>query len=559
MKKRNLIMAALAIIAMGLAIPLGAQTIPSVAQTSPASNQRSSTATVFTTDVDNYMNVNRYGNVKFDKLFALVDYTSRLDLGYATKFGDIYLGTYYNGTGLTRGTDETTRLTTNWDTTLQQMTSRVDEKVYARTTTVTNNNIAALIGVMGMGIKVGFYEGVTTYNTPYNVSRGGTSTGTSTVTTNQDGSIAYTGNDSLKYYESTGSMVPYIQWGMKLDLGSGLVLLPRVGTNFTFYDEQLVDEYYSNRTVYDGKIQGQERIDRRGKNNSYNNLNVSAGADLDLDANMRLILDYNLNTRFYDSSFGDAGRAGSVKGTISWDNTGNYSVTNKYVDRTEKDDSVQIQVSEQSYTYHSINPGFRWQDSAFGEDLKFGVRIQLPITIGNESSIAYTDRWRTQNTTYNDEINSQNNETTVTNTHTANAGNKTEISYFSINPTVGVGASYGLIPNKFTVNAGVYISLPGFTSTNTTTSRDGISSTYTRTEKGSDGNKYVSSETTTVTAPPQIVDSVRSVTSWTALSGVLRGGFVFSFSDNFAMDMSAGVGTFTYNLTSLTALFTVKF
>jgi hypothetical protein len=548
MKKRNMVMAVLAIITMGLAIPLGAQT-------SPASNQRNATATVFTTDVDNYLNVNKYDDVKFGKGFGLIDYTnSRLDLGYATRFGGIYLGTYYNGNGITAGTNETTRLITNWDTALQQMLTRVDEKVYTRTSTASNNNIAALIGVAGMGIKVGFSEAITTYNTPYNVSRAGTST----VTTNQDGSITYTNNDSLKYYEQNGTIVPYIQWGMKLDLGSGLTLLPRVGVNFTFYENKFIDNYYtSGRTVNDGKIIGTEDISRRGSNSNYNNLYVSAGADVSLNSKTTVIFDYSLNTRFYDNSFEDAGRSGSAKGTINWNSVNNNSQTNNYIDRTVKNDSVQIQVTETSYSTHTINPGFKWQDSAFGENLKFGMRVQLPITIRNESSSQYTDRWQTQETAYNDDINKQNNTTTITNTHTA--GNSVETSYFSISPTVGIGASYGLIPNKFIVNAGVYISLPGFNSTSTVTSPNGINSVYTKTEIGYGSNKHTSSETLNVNNPAQITDSVQTQTNWTALGASVRGGFMFNFNENFSLDMSAGTTGFTYDLTSLTVLFTIKF
>jgi len=276
-----------------------------------------------------------------------------------------------------------------------------------------------------------------------------------------------------------------------------------------------------------------------------------------------------LNSRSYENSYSETGISGSVKGTVNWNNN-TYSTITKYPDRIEKDDSAQIAVTEYSYSNHIINPGFKWQDSAFGENLKFGMLVRLPMTITNTtninpenkipswaSSTTYTDRWRTQNTTYNDEINSQKNETTITNTHTS--GTIDEFSYFSIAPIVRIGASYGLIPNKFIINAGATVYVPGFNSTSMVKSKKGIGSIYSRTEKGSGSNTYVSAETLQVDMPATIEDTVQTVTAWTALSGSLSGGFVFNFNENFMLDMSVGSSNFTYNLTQLTALFTIKF
>jgi len=573
MKKRILVMAALAIITLGLAIPLSAQSVTS-ATTVATSNQSRATAGVFGTDVDNYMHVNYYGDVNFNKWFGYLGTTSTatpfiFNLGYATMFGGgggddgegsggggIYLGTFYTGNIFTSDKNETTRLNTTWDPVLQQLTIRVDEKQYTRTYTDTNNNIAALVGLTGlnMGIKLGFYENMRVYNTPYNANRATTQT----TTTNQDGSITHTNNDSLSYEEKTGSMVPYVEWGMQLKIGSN-TLAPRAGLGVVFYENKLIDKYYaSGRTEFQGKIIGREDIERRGFNSGYTGLNIGAGADYYLNDKMYVGLDYSMLMYLYDQSFGDAGRKGSVKGTISWNNNYNYTYLDTYFDRTVKEDSVQIEVTERNYMRHIFTPAF-WTEKAVGENVRFGVLVKLPVTIRNESSTVYTDRWQTTVVDYIDENDKQNNTTTVINTHTANAGNKSEISYLNIAPTVGVGVSCDLTP-KFTVNAGINVNVPSFNSTNTVLSRDGIGSTYTKTETGYGDNKYTSLETLSVDQPTTIADSVANESHWTAFNGTsFRGGFVLNFNDNFALDMVCTSATYSITLTTVNVLFSIKF
>jgi len=554
------VLALAALIVIGLAMPLGAQ--PS----SPVSNQNLATAGVFGTDVDSYMDVNYYGDVNFGKWFGYLgaDTSGIFNLGYATNLKGIYLGTYYSGNIFKTETNETTRLTTTWDPNLQQLLTREDEKTYGRTTTNTNNHIAALIGVAGMGIQVGFYENITTYNTPYNAVR---NDGKSTITQNLDGSITYTNNDSISYEESEGDLMPYLQWGMKLKVGS-YTLAPRVGVIVNFAEYKLIDKYYaSGRTEYQGKIIGTEQINRNGHNYGFFGLGVGVGADLYLSDSMYVGLNYALGMDIYNQDFGDAGGSGSVKGTISWAAADNYSTINRYIDRTVKNNNVKIDITEQSSMRHIITPAFG-NEKALGDNLKLGVLVQLPVKITSGYASSYTDEWTTSETTFTDVTNYQNNTTTITRDHTA--GNKTEFSELEISPTVGVGVSYDLIPKRFTVNAGISVNVPSFTSTSVATSMNGVDSTYTKTEVGYGSGKHTTNENLTVTDPSTITDSVQTITSWSGLSGSIAGGFVFSFNDNFALDLlaktdtpttppSATTDVFSINLTSLRVLFSIKF
>ena len=556
MKKSTMIMVVLTVITMGLAIPLGAQT----------SNQSVATASVFGTDVDNYMNVNNYGDVEFDKWFGYLrgNWNGTIALGYATKFGDIYLGGYYTGNIFRSDTNETKRLTTTWDPVLQQLDTREDETTYTQTTTNTNNNIEALIGVAGMGIKVGFSENITTYNTPYNVSRNGTNTTRiSTVTQNADGSITYSGNDSINYEESTSSLTPSVQWGMKLNLGSG-TLAPRVNANVNFYRNTFIDEYYSlARTEINGKNTGQERITRAENNQDYIRPLIGVGADYYFNDNFYVGLDYTFRIYLYSNDYSGAGRSGSVNGTA---NASATLTTTNYFDRTNKSNEVNLTASERSEMSHSITPTL-WKTSTIGENLQLGVSFRLPVSITKRTTNGYTDLWRITETTYNDASRSNENTKTTYESHTA--GTKQEYSYLSIGTNVGIGASYNLIPGRFTINTGVNLNPISYSNTSTVTSRNGVNSTYSKTETGSGSNKYISDETRTVTNPTNVQDTVENVTNWYGFSGSVVGGFVFSFYDNFALDMVASRGTdpagtsssaaFNLNISNVSLMFTFKF
>jgi hypothetical protein len=523
------------------------------------SNQLQATAGVFGTDVDNYMNVNYYDEVEFGKWFGYLGYNGLLNLGYATKIGfgggeeggnSIYLGLFYRGSAISFDTDKTTRLTTKWDTNLQTMTGKVDEVEYERTVTYTNNNITALIGIAGMGIKVGFYENLASYNTPLNAGRDGLST----VTENPDGTISYTDNASINYEELKGDIFPYLQWGMKLNLGSN-VLAPRVGVGVNFYQDKLIDEYYSaGRVEYQGKIVGSEEINRQDNNNGYLGLDVAVGADYYLDDSMYVGIDYALGVKFYSTDYSGGGKSGSVDGTI---NSHTYTKTSDYValGYTEKTDSLKLDITEQSYMSHQIIPAF-WKEKKISEDLKVGVLVQLPVTIISQTASDYTDEYQTIERTYKDTNFSNQNETTTSEKHIA--GDLVETSVFSISPSIGVGASYALIPGRFTVNAGVNVTPLAYTNTSKVTSRNGVDTNHTKTEIGSGSNKFTSAETETVTYD-DVKDSVNDVSVWTGLGGSIAAGFVFSFNENFSLDLLAGTSGFDINLTTVNVLFTVKF
>jgi len=559
MRKRNMIMAICAIITMGLAIPLGAQ---SITAPQPQSNQKTATASVFSTDVDNYMSVKSFDKVNFERWFGFFGGNSKgnVNAGYATNLGSIYLGGFYTGRIIDTGTDETKTRTTTWDKDLQQQLTQTDETKYGDGWTNTTNNITAFIGVAGMGIKLGFYEDVSTANTPYKLdgrwpSFGDTST--STVTKNQDGSITYSGNDSINYEESKGNMSPYLQWGMKINAGD-YVLAPRISGQVDINRDMKIDEYYSQpRTELDGKIVGVKEIKHEEVSAGSVGLNLGVGADFYLKDTTFIGIDYAIGLNFNGQDYKGAIKSGSVKGAVDFSTV---SGTEDYFDKTKKYNNMWIGSKEIDEISHLITPSF-WNTNVVRENLKVGMLVKVPIIIASNSTSSYEDWYEVTETTYNDPNRSRENTTESFESHTPKG--KVETSYFAISPTIGIGASYAMVPDKFTVNAGVNLKPIKYVKTSTVTSQNGINSTYSKKEVGSDNSKYTEKEEKTVNAPTTIEDTVNYTSEWTGLSGSISAGFVFKFYDFFSLDLLATGGSsnsgFNLSLTDVNVLFSIKF
>jgi len=537
MRKKTMAIAVLAIVTMCLATALGAQ----------QSSQNAATAGVYSNDVDNFVNVNYYGDVELGNWFGYVGAGGNgyLGLGYAKNFGGLYLGAYYTGNVLDKVSQSSKTLVTNWDENLQKMTAKEDQDWYGRNTTEPDNSIDLLIGVAGMGFKLGFAESYTFYNAPYNTGR----VEWSSKRDELNGYVSYSGNDSISYTQSEGFMAPSFQWGMKIDLGGKKVLAPRLGAAYAFISSELVDEYYDNRTLYNDNIAGAEIINKNGYNNGYNILFGTAGFDFYLDDSMYIGVDYSLQMDMYDQSFDQAGSSGSVEGFIKWESR---KSTATFLDRTETESYVGIAAEERSLMSHTIVPAL-WKEVSSSSDVKFGILLQVPITFGNSTLNTYSKEYTVSEVTYSDASRTNDNEKTTTEKHYA--GFKHETSVLEIAPSLGFGATYAVIPGKFTVNAGVKVSPITYTNTSTTVTTNGLDSSYTKKEKG--GSTV--SEEKEVEIPSArfggtgIYDSVESSSEITGLRGELGAGFTVNFTDNFMLDVSVGTNS------SANVLFTVKY
>jgi len=566
MQKKVLIMALTAIIALVLAMPVTAQTnTPTSSLGSLSSNTKTSTAGIFSNDVDNFMNYYKYGSIfpgggddeNSAKMFGFV--TGRntaggvLDAGFAKNFGDLYLGIWFRG-NLFKSPNVTTTNTIDpvWDNlgeTLLETTETTDYS--AAKWAESANQIEFLIGVAGQGIKVGFLEWLATDINP------GSSARNFSVRDHLDGRKDYS-NETVKYERSQGYLKPYLGWGTNLAIGEGKKLMPFIDLGLTIYDDTLTDNYQSYTTVNGVK---QNITSNIGAGNSNGRLTPygTIGARIE-DASEKstttLELKYGFSMNLYNNSYDASGLSGSVNGTVSW-GAGYVNRVTDYLNRTVTETDINLSFSENTSMTHSITPMYKITGKP-AKDFSLGFSATLPVTITSQTASSYTERHQYTKTDYKADS-SMNSETT---TKTMSYSRGSETSSLSISLGLALGASYKLIPDRFSINAGISATPTAYTHQVISYNPISVSQIATTTTKDASGV----TENKTVTAATGTNQQDRNTVwdYWSQWTGTLYGGFVFNFNKNAALDLGASTNsptanTFNLDLTTVNVIFTLKF
>jgi len=522
---------------------------------SPVSPTQRATAGVFTTQVEDSMDVHYYGDVAFEKWAGFVSMDDNMpSIGYAFKPGGLYLGLWYNGNAVRFATSEQETVVSTYSLVDQILTNRATTTTYSTQSIYSNNSIEVLIGVAGMGIKVGFAEDLETRANP-NAS---TTTSENFVGTN----ITYT-NKISSYSFTRGSLTPSVEWGMKIGNIS-----PKVGVDFNIMlDNQMLERkgtQSGNNEVYvmdNGTLVGADRKVTTGHNSDYLLPVVRVGADIALSEKTTVGVTYGFGLGIYDKSYDVYGISGNVKGNYNFQTGGRFAdsivTTTPQTKVTNK--NLIMNVTDHSYMGHSIRPTFRHENEIAG--VKLGFYAELPVSFDLESSSAqYRKTYNSTKTVYNNASEKDLGNTVILES-TASA-NTTEVTTLRVSPSMAIGAMYPLVANRFSVNAGILINPLSFT--NTTTNVSGHNGITKQTETIKDAGDKVISVTETITAGPAstITDSSRVVNTWENFNIWAAAGFVFNFSENMAVDMAVNggaAGNFELSITDVRLLFSFKF
>ena len=555
MRKTRKVIVLIAITALVLALPLSAQIIGT-----PGSNTSQATSGIFGNDVDDYMSYHFYSDVKFEKWFGFVGWNSNPSLGYATKLGGIYLGAWYNGNivSIPSGT-YTETITPDYDDDNQILISSTKTISYSSVAMInTNNHLEILLGLGGMGFKVGVFENLQTNKL------GGNSIRTFTTTDTQDGLIEYR-NEPVEFNSTSGSFRPYVGWGASF--GS---LRPYAELSFDMYQYKQIDTYKDYDT-YLGKQTGTENIRRAAgsatlpNGDSYMMPALGLGLEYDLakktNTQTTLGLGYNMDIKLYNNDYGASGVNGTAKGTVYW---GALPTTiTHYADRTVTSIANQtIDIVEIKDMNHGLVPSFMITGEPIS-GFKLGFRAELPVSLGIKSEDYYQDKYSITTVKYDlPNVDKSKNYTNTVRVHEANG--LLETTVLDIGANLSLGASFALVPNRFTVNAGIGGTPFTFTRTVAKASPNGPEGTTTyTTEVDGYGAKTIDTVVYTPTGTYQS-DTTATNAIWTAFSYGFSGGFVFNFSPQAAVDMVVSAsnrtsGATALNLSSVRLLFTFNF
>jgi hypothetical protein len=562
--KKMLTVLAIAALTAFVSLPVFAQPATFNTLGSLESNTSFSTSGLFKNDIDNFINYHKYSSVLTDeaKWFGFI--TGRniaggvLDAGYARNFGNIYFGVWYRGNIFKEnGGSVTSSISPTWDNNREVLLETTEITTYAANWQESDNQFEFLIGVAGHGIKVGFLE---SYASDQNEGFQ-----TSTVIDYQDGRKDYTGATDI-YENRYGYLKPYLGWGTSFSI-SGMNLMPYADLGLQIYGNKLVNNYQSYTEV-NGVRQNVVGTVGAGNNSGYLQPYGIIGAKLDLakkdTVQTQVELRYGIDLRFYDNSFDDTGLSGSAGGTVGWGTGYVNRVTDSYTDTTT-DTDITFNIDEISYIRHVITPTYKVTGEP-DENFKVGFSASVPITITSGSNLRYSDRYQIQKIDY--KADKSMNTETITKTRTYNGtdsayNTNTEFSDFNIMLRLNLGASYKLIPDRFTINAGIRAEPASYTHNIVKNMPNHVNRVITTETTDAAGNKTETKSVTPATGYNN-EDSVVVKDTWDQWSANLYGGFVFNFNSMATLDMGVNAGSgsgngFNLDLTTVNVIFTIKY
>lgn len=533
--KRKMMMTVLCAAAVMLTItaPLAAQTT----RLNPTSNTNKATASTFGTDIDSYMSVNDYSSVELSKMFAYISLdNNNLDLGFAKKIGGMYLGARYAGDLLNQinGKEDTTSVTTVIDVNngLAAGTNKTTTKTITDDDILyTDNHAQVLLGLIGMGFKLGFDE--------YMAADTGFVDGdvlSTVITDTADNSSTKT--EFTEYSQRDGYIAPSVQWGMNLPLG-GMTLKPNAKIAVGFVKD--TKKYTKDETK---SVAGAVPFGFATKNTVYLRDDGAIVPDVTLGANLQFAkkdggqsavgLEYGLNLPLY----------GDGKTTTTTVKTTQLNTGSK-VDTSDET----VANTEYSEMTNTVTPSYSFTKD-LGEKVSFGFNAKAKVTMFKSESTPKTIQTVVTNTdTY-----SQNPDTdTVTTVVTTTNDYTTAINQLTINPTLNFGFTYKIIPGKFALNAGYAVTAPSFSNkVEAKSSSTPIGNTVATTTRTGD---VITTDTLTTPVDTGYTnagnaETETTTTTWGQLSGELFFGTRFNFTEQFALDAYT-----TLNTTGTASLF----
>ncbi|GHU96855.1 hypothetical protein FACS189483_01050 [Spirochaetia bacterium] len=504
-------------------------------------------------DADNYLDVSRYSDVQFDKWFGYGTYLdSKLQLGYATKIGGIYIGTYYNGF-LFQQSNQTaeTRIDTRHNITTGLLIDTTTSKFWDSGDDLsTNNTVGVLVGVAGMGFKLGFTENLKNSARPF-----GSATLAGVFTAAPYGNpFSAAGNafyynvenvngstlngEITDYAASTGIapategyLTPSLDWGgLQIGLG-GMTLKPYAGFDFRIglnderfkasYDDTVVSGASSNGSV--------ESVNA----NNYLRPSIWVGADLEFakkgNASNGVGLRYAINFDIYGNAYGDE----YANGTVNWRKS-SFATINPAGITTQERDINNVTINEKTAVRHTITPSYSYFVDATSR-ISVGFTASAVINVRSETAKDAVTNVTTI-TDYNPTTGVVDGHTTTTTT--SNTVNQEE-STFSIAPTLALGAQFHIIPNRLLLNAGVKVDAFNYTVTTTTNKPLDLQKEV---EDSYNQNGVLTGSTVSTSFDGTITDRQTVADSWGNVVTNVGLGLTFQVNEHFSVDGLASVG-----------------
>jgi hypothetical protein len=552
------VIAALVLLAVPLAAQQGAE---------PLGKADSQTSTVtqglFGTAVDDFFDYHYYGDVEFGSWFGYAGYVENtaagsttpsrlLSLGYARKFGGLYLGLNYAGNLFASDNDKTETIGATYDGNGVNTTT-VTEETLTKKEFTPRNEIGALLGIGGMGIKVGFAENLKIEGSP--------SGSTFNKVTKHPGNPLVQYSNMVDTFSSVqGGLIPWLGWGMSMDLG-GISLRPKAELSFLIYQDKRESILKSYDTLGE-TITGVETWTLSGDNKSQNYLKpgVTLGAMATLAKNngfeVQAGLEYSLGLKLYDNSYDLFGFSGSTSGKVTIDTTtagDNTQSIGKGLWGNAETRKIKVSLTEESASSHTISPALVVYKE-FDERLNVGFSFIPVISLDFTS----TQSWTESHSVTLSAPTGQGLKGITTTVEDISGKTDEAVSIVSVMPELAAGLTYAVVPDRFKVNLGLGATF-GYEDISTRTKPSGTGSKKT-TVVDAQGNT-----TTTIDVSSGLSttseDTLKIESGWQGLKPQVGAGFTLIMGSNASLDVGLNINTtnnFGASLNNLSLQFTLK-
>jgi len=421
---KKLILIAL-IISVAAGIVFAQVDVPGNALTSP---QSTATSGRLRSTADNFIRADAYVDVKFNKFYAMMGYQNSpnaVNLGYATKAGDVYIGAYYGGSFWANVPNIT--YTESNGTWLDDV-NKSGVKSYTALPSISggtapSNNISVLIGVADMGFRVSLYTNKRLFSDKDFVVIGSSTPGSTPSYYNS-------------YETESGVVTPQLVWSMAKNLTDNGIK-PYAALNLAF------TKNYTKESVYDN-TSGSWVAEESVTDSDINTVTtISAGLGgytlLNKDGfRFSADLDYVLGITGYDNEYNYIDSNG--KNQIKTGFKGRISTTGSNTSFTEE-----------SATSHTITPSVSGQWSGGPLAFRFKLNLGVPIRETISTQKAY-------------KLDASNNPTT--DGSLANNGTDQKATLIGFNPDLRLAAQWKINP-KLALNLGGRINFNTISSTTT--------------------------------------------------------------------------------------------
>jgi len=441
---------------------------------------------------DNFIRADAYGDVKFDKFFAMAGYNSdtKVNLGFATKAGDLYIGTYYGGTFWANIPNTTY---TEADIAFNGLGNKKVKTYTANglpdlTGTAPDNSLAVVIGVADMGFRLAV-------NTNKRLFK-------------EDSDFKDNAGDFYKSYEmESGQVTPQLLWSMTKNLTNNGIK-PYAAVELGFNKSLLkTKKYKSNSTDYDEELTGVNLVPATPavlENVGYTDIKAYLGLGgytlLNKDGfRLSTDLDYALTLKDYNNEY-------------EYENASSLKRVKTGFKGTVVDNSGTITLTEISgYNAHTITPSLSGQWS--GGPLSFRFKVNLPVGLEGKQETGMDIKSGSTDGSLEKE------------------GNDQKVTTVNFNPNIRLAAQWKIIPN-LTLNLGGRINVGR------------IQSVTTEGKRYTNGSETANSSFKTVANTSPTAATGNNNNEYNSLTT----GVTFNVTNNFTFEAATGVNSGTINV-----------